>query len=198
MDQKKIRIKDFAAERGVSYNTITQYIYRVKHSTTQKSVKYEGLVQDGDGSKEKYIIVGSPLWTALDENYPKPTKPAEVVIDEGLRQELSKAQKNESEARKDAAAAWRKVAELQEAVIKMQNQIAEVKAIRLIADQAAADRDRAIEDRDRAEERAQKAVEARESAEKVANAEKGRADAAESKIAEMRNAGLWKRIRNKW
>lgn len=191
MGQQRIKIKDFAAERGVSYNTITQYLYRVKHSTTQKSVKYEGLVQDGDGSKEKYILIGSPIWTALDEKYPKPTKPAEIVINEEMRQERD-------DALKDAAVAWRKVAELQEKLINMQREIAEGQAIKLLADQATADRDRAIEERDAATKQAQEAVEARYNAEKVLNEEKDRADAAERKIEEMRGSGLWKRIRNKW
>lgn len=170
-------IKDFSVERGSTINAVKAYIKRLdakeKIPETDLRVSYGFMA----------VRIGSPVYKVLDEKYPLP-KTVEVVQDTELRVKYEKLLEK----------SLRQAEEM--ATLKVQ--AAELHATQMLLESATKDRDRAIEDRDKAAEQAQEAVKARHDAENVLNAEKDRADAAEAKIAEMRSAGIWQRLRNKW
>lgn len=195
MASRYITIKDFAKERGVSYNVITQYLYRRRKQDAKKGVKSEILpVRDG----LQVIEIGSPLWDSLDHRYPKPTKPVEVIQNEELQQKLV-------ESEHEAMLSWKKVAELQDQIKILQKQIMEEQSTRILLEQSNQERDNAIVERDNAlNERDRYKKEAEES--KIRGKEiENRAMKAEEKAAKiekqvnnMQNSSLIKRIFKKW
>lgn len=181
---KTITIKEFAAERGVSYNTITQFLYRQRRNKAINGVKTEPLPKiDGVIVLEK----DSAIYKILDVKYPEPRKPVEVVQSEELLN------------------AYKKIAELQGENSKLQVQALQAQFLQQQIEQAQADKTAAIaeknayfEDSIRAKVQAEEAVKRAESAEERARAAEERAKEAEEQISNMKKAGLWQRILKKW
>lgn len=170
-------IKVFAAERGFTINAVKAYIKRQdeKEEIPKSDLKKEyGFMA---------VRIGSPIYEKIDKKYPMP-KTIEVVHDEDLQQKY--VEKLEELSR------------LKDEVADLRVKVAESSSLKALMDNATRERDIAIEDRDRAEERAAAAEQARDRAEKDAEEAQNRAEAAEKKVDEMRNAGLWRRIRNRW
>lgn len=177
MAERWANIKDFAAERGSTINAVKAYIKRqdAKEKIPEKDLRVSyGFMA---------VRVGSPIYEKIDKKYPMPKK-VEVVQDTELREKYEKIlEKSLRQA---------------EEIATLKVQATELHTTQMLLESATKDRDHAIEDRDKAAEQVKEAVKARQDAEKFLNVEKDRADAAEAKIAEMKSAGLWQRIRNKW
>lgn len=177
MAEKWRDIKDFAAERGFTINAIKAYIKRQgeKEAIPKKDLKAEyGFMA---------VRVGSPIYEKIDKKYPMP-KTVEVVHDEDLQKKYEEL--------------LEKSLKLTEEVSDLRVKVAEDRGLKALMDSATRERDAAIEDRDRAAEQAAAAEEAKKRAEEGAEEARNRADEAEKRIEEMRNAGLWRRIRNRW
>lgn len=173
----QIAIKEFAAERGTSYNAITQFLYRRKRNNEKNGVKSEELtIQNG----VKVIDTNSDLYKTLDKKYPLPSNSIEISKDE----ELIDLYKQLNEANEQLIAE-------QEKCQKLIAQAAQLQIIKQQLQNSREEKDKAIADRDAYREESLKAKVQADEANK-------RAESAEQKVERMKNASLWQRIRKKW
>lgn len=175
---RKISIKDFAAERKVSYNAITQFIYRRKKNNVQNGVKIEELTRQNG---VKVIDEDSQLYKLLDERYPKPVlKTVEVSQNEEI-----------IELYKKIDTLRERLEEEQENSKKLIAQVAQLQIVKQQFEISTAEKDKAFAERDAYREKFVKSRVKEEEAQK-------RAESAEKKIEKMNNASLWNRLRKKW
>lgn len=194
-------LKEFAASRGVEYNTLMQWLYR--RPDLRGKMRKEG---------KSYIIdPGDGIYEVLDKQYPPP-KPIQIVQDDEARQALAEAQK--------------KIELLQDRLLQASEQLRELEGTRLLlehrnreyeqlelreaqateaAEEAEAAKKKAEVEADdaraRAEQREKEAREAMEEADrlraKAAEAERV-AEEAKSRVDQMEKAGLFARIFRSW
>lgn len=175
---QKISIRDFAAERKVSYNAVTQFLYRRKKNNEKNGVKTEELTRQNG---VKVLDEDSKLYQLLDEHYPKPPqKSVEVSQNERLIELHEKLDVLHEEFERE-----------QELNKKLIAEVTQLQIIKKQLEDSTAEKDKAIAERDTYMQESAKAKSQADEANK-------RADRAEQRIEQMQNANLWSRIRKKW
>lgn len=194
-------LKEFAASRGVEYNTLMQWLYR--RPDLRGKMRKEG---------KSYIIdPGDGIYEVLDKQYPPP-KPIQIVQDDEARQDLAEARKKIEMLQDRLLQAGEQLRELEGTRLLLEQRNQEIEQLqareaeaRGVAEKAETARKQAEEEaadaRDQAEQREKEAREAREEADqlrtKAAEAEKA-AEEAKDRADRMESAGLLARIFKSW
>lgn len=173
-------LKEFAASRGVEYNTLMQWLYR--RPDLRGKMRKEG---------KSYIIdPGDGIYEVLDKQYPPP-KPIQIVQDDEARQDLAEARK--------------KIEMLQDRLLQAGEQLRELEGTRLLLEQRNQEYEqlqaREVEAREAAEEasrREQAAVEHGEALREELEAARKKLAEATAKTDRMESAGLFARIFRSW